>query len=429
MSPQTSNLKISVQEQEAWSRHLSITVPADRVRRTRDAVTERIARNARMPGFRKGKLPTRVIEQRFGPSIEQETIDQTIQEAYREALETQGFAPISQGKVEKIEYRPGTDLTFEVDLEVQPELRIDNVSGFNLSRSAVAVTDEEVEGVLERLREERANWETVEGESVKPEAGQQVLVEITTLGEGGEAAGAPSSERFVIGEGNAIPDLEAAISGLAVGEEGDFTVRFPEEAKRDDEMKLHIKLEDVQRKVLPDADDEFAKAVGGGEFEDAAGLRARIRSDLEKDAEQRSENEVRQQLVDRILEANPFSVPGSMVERYLDYMTGHSHAGGHDHQHTPEEEERLETIRQTLRPQAEWGLKRTLLVEHLAEREGLAATQDEIDAKVEALAAQNGRTPSEVWLQLEKSGQLEMLEREITQDKVFTFLLGQSTVA
>ena len=138
---------------------------------------------------------------------------------------------------------------------------------------------------------------------------------------------------------------------------------------------------------------------------------------------------IRDDRLDRILEENPFSVPGSMVDRYLDYMTGHSHADGHQHQHTPEEEERIAVIRKSLRPQAEWGLKRTLIVEHLAEKEGLSATQDEIDARVEEVATAHGRTPSEVWLQLEKSGQLEILEREITQDKVFKFLLGQNTVA
>src|SRR5690606_8345711 len=100
MPSDRTDLKIAVQEPEAWSRRLSIVVPAERVKRTRGAVTSQIARTARMPGFRKGKLPDRVIEQRFGPSIEQETLDRVIQETYKEALESEGFNPITQGKVE-----------------------------------------------------------------------------------------------------------------------------------------------------------------------------------------------------------------------------------------------------------------------------------------------------------------------------------------
>lgn len=433
MSPETTNLKIAVQESEAWSRRLSITVPADRVKRTRGSVSEQIARNARMPGFRKGRLPTRVIEQRFGPSIDQETMDRTIQEAYREALESQNLTPISQGKVEKVEYKPGSDLTFEVELEIQPELEIARTSGFTVTRPPVDITDADVDSVIERIRDERGSWEPVEEEGATPQTGEQVTVDITALDAEGQAAEGEEARQyqFVIGEGQAIPEVEEAILTLALGAENDFTVRFPEdfpeEARQGEEQKLHIKLTAIHRKSLPEADDAFAKDVA--ELETLAALRERIREDLGTEATQRAEGDIRQQLVNQIIEANPFPVPSAMVERYLDYMTGHSHADGKPHNHTPEENERLERIRQTVRPQAEWGLKRTMIVEHIAEKEGLTATQDEIDARVEELATSHGRTPSEVWLQLEKSGQLEMLEREITQDKVFDFLLAQNTVA
>lgn len=432
MSADTSNLKIAVQESESWSRRLSITVPAERVQRTRGRVSEQISRSARLPGFRKGKLPARVIEQRFGPSIDQETVDRTIQEAYREALESEGLTPINQGKVDRVEYKPGEELSFEVELEVRPELELTRTSGFSLTRPAATVGDEEVDSVLERLRDERGSWEAVD-EARAPEVGEQVTVDITALdaAEGAEADAEPRSYRFVIGEGQAIPDVEQAIVSLQPGEEKEFTVRFPDdfpdEQRRGQEQHLRIKLNQVERRSLPALDDEFARGVG--EFESMAALRERVLEDLNTEAQQRSESELRQQLLDQIIEANPFSVPGSMVDRYLDYMTGHSHADGKPHRHTPEEEERLERIRTTLRPQAEWGLKRTMVVEHLAEAEGLRATQDEIDARVEALASSHGRTPSEVWLQLEKSGQLEMLEREITEEKVFQHLLGQNTVA
>lgn len=432
MSPDTSNLKIAVQESESWSRRLSITVPADRVQRTRGRVSEQISRNARLPGFRKGRLPARVIEQRFGPSIDQETVDRTIQEAYREALESQGLTPINQGKVDRVEYKPGEELSFEVELEVRPELELARTGGFSVTRPATTVGDEEVDAVLERLRDERGSWDAVD-ETRAPEVGEQVTVDITALdqAEEGEGEPEPRSYRFVIGEGQAIPDVEQAIVSLQPGEEKEFTVRFPDdfpdEERRGQEQHLRIKLNQVERRTLPELDDEFARAVG--EFESMAALRERVLEDLRTEAEQRSEGELRQQLLDQIIEANPFSVPGSMVDRYLDYMTGHSHDDGKPHRHTPEEEERLERIRQTLRPQAEWGLKRTMVVEHLAEAEGLRATQDEIDARVEALATSHDRTPSEVWLQLEKSGQLEMLEREITEEKVFQHLLGQNTVA
>jgi trigger factor len=119
-----------------------------------------------------------------------------------------------------------------------------------------------------------------------------------------------------------------------------------------------------------------------------------------------------------------------MVDRYLDHMTGHSDDPAEDpHQHSPEEAERIQQMRDVLRPQAEVGLKQILATDRIAEQEGLRATQDEIDERVEALAEQHGRSPGEVWIQLEKAGQLDVLEREITEDKVFKFLLEKNNVA
>jgi len=427
----SSELKIDVQEPKSWSRRLTVTVPAARVQRTRSAIAQQMARNARLPGFRQGKLPSKVIEQRFGPSIEQETLDRTIQEAYREALESQSFQPISQGQVQKIDYQPGTDLVFEVEFEVQPTIELATVSGFSATRPSAEVGEDEVDSVLERVREDRATLRPVE-EGAKPDFGDMVTVQITELDPDGapKEGEEPRSFRFALGEGQAIPAIEESIMTLVPGTEGNFTVRYPEdfpdEALRGQEQFLRIELQEAKRKELPELTDEFAQSLG--DFADLAALRERIVADLKEEATRRSEAEVRGQLMEQLLEANPFEVPDSMVERYLDYMTGHSHAEGEKHTHTPEEEERISQFREAVRPQALTSLKHMLAVDRLAEREGLQATQDEVDERVEQLAAQHGRSASEIWIELEKSGQLEQLEREITEDKVFDFLKSQNTV-
>ncbi|HET7322301.1 MAG TPA: trigger factor [Longimicrobiaceae bacterium] len=432
MASDTTKLSVSVEQTEPWARRISVTVPAERVQRTRGNITQQVARNARLPGFRKGKMPTSLIEKQFGASIVQETIDRTIQEAYREALEESGLQPINQGRVDRVEYDKGEPLTFEVELEVRPEVELARTSGFSVTRPPVSVGEEDVDSVLERLRDERAEW-TPFSEGEKPDFNDQVMVEITAQDENGEPLEGeePRSYRFVVGEGQAIPEVEEAIRTLAPGEEGDFTVHFPEdfpdEEQRGKAQHLHIKLDEGQHKVLPELNDELAQQVG--EFETLAALRERILDDLKADAEQRAEDEVRAQLMQQIVEANPFDVPNSMVQMYLDQMIGHPHGDGEEHHHTPEQEEQLAKLREGLRPQAEAAIKQMLVVQSVSEKEGLNATQDEIDARVEELAEKNGRSAGEVWLQLEKSGQLEMLERDITEKKVFDYLLGQNTVA
>lgn len=429
MAVASTDLQITVQEPASTSRRLSITVPRDRVRRTRSAVMAQIANNARLPGFRQGKLPPRILEQRFGPTIEQETLDRVIQQAYREAVESQGLRPISQGSIDNVEYEPESDLRFDAEFEVQPEVELARVSGFTATRPVAEINPDEIEAVLDRVRNEQGSWEPLE--SGRPGVGDQVTVEITQQGDDPE--GEPRTYRFVIGEGQAIPDVEQAIQSLAPGEEGVFTARFPDDfpdtTQAGQEQQLHIRLSSAETKRLPELDDEFARSLG--EFEDLAALRSRVEQDVRAESERNSEAQVRGQILEQILDANRFAVPPSMVERYLDAMTGHADNEEHrtQHNHSPEELQRLEQMRVVLRPQAEYQLKRMLVVERLADRENLRATQNEIDARVEEIARRNNHEASQVWLQLEKSGQLQALEAEITEDKVFEYLKSQNTVA
>jgi trigger factor len=427
---ETTDLRIDVTEPASWSRKLSITVPRERVRRTRQSVAARIAGSVRLPGFRKGKTPATVVERQFGPAIEQETLDRVIQDAYREALDSRDFRPITQGQVENVTYPGGeTELTFEVHFEVQPELRLARTEGFHVVRPSDAVSASDVDELLERMRGERATLHPLE-DGAKPGYGDLVLVEITELDAEGEDA-APRQFRFELGEGEAIPDIEAAIMTLAPGEAGEFTVSypddFPDEAQRGTSQRLNIRVAEARTKALPELDDAFAQELG--EFESLDALRERVLADLGEDARRRADQAVRDQLVQQIIEANPFDVPASMVERFLEFQTGGDPDGkGKRRQRSPQDEERFSQLRELMRPQAEGSLRRMMVVEHIAEHEGLKATADDVDARVEKLAEQHGRSASEVWMELERSGQLQALESEILEVKVFEHLAGRNTI-
>ncbi len=428
-----TELTVDVQESASWSRRLSITVPSARVRRIRQSVAAKVANTVRMPGFRKGKTPASLVERQFGPHIEQETLDRVIQEAYREALETSGLNPITQGQVENVHYHgEGGDVHFDVAFEVQPVLELSRTDGFQVTRPADAVTDADVDTLLERLRSERATLHPLD-EGTRPGYGEMVVVEITDLDEATDEGAEPEARqfRFELGEGQAIPDIEQAIMTLAPGEEGEFSVTYPEdfadEAQRGQTQRLRIRVLEGRRKELPQLDDEFAKGLG--EFDTLDALRERVRGDMETDARTRADAAVRDQLVGQIVEANPFEVPGSMVDRYLDYMTGDTPDNeGRRRQRTGEDAERFSQFREYMRPQAEAALRRMMVVEHIAEREGLRATADDVDARVEKLAEQHGRSPSDVWVELERSGQMQSLESEILEDKVFEHLRASSTI-
>lgn len=419
MTSQQTDLKIDIEEPRTWARRLTITVPAERVERERQEVSRKWSKRVRLPGFRKGRVPAHVIERRFGPAVEQEAIEQVVGSAYREALEKEGFQPITQGAVEDIDYQPGADLTFRVEFEIQPEIELNRIGGFQVERPAVAVTDADVDQVMERLREQQAVLRPVEDEP--PVAGDEVIVSIAEIS-GEEAEGTAAEPRryhLQLGAGRARPELEEAIRALKPGEEGEAVLPAQEEGGEEDrpDQRLRITLLEVHRPELPELTDEFARSVG--DFEDLATLRARIREDLEREAEQEAERAVRGALLDQILEANPFEVPDSMVDRYLDNVLRPG---------TDADPEQVRSLKDSARPAAERALKRMLVIEKVAEMESLAARPEEVDARIDELAERAGRPAAELRGQLRKAGRLAELEEEITENKVFEFLKSLSTV-
>lgn len=408
-------------------------MPSERVRRVRQSVASKIAGTVRMPGFRKGKTPASIVERQFGPHIEQETLDRVIQDAFREALSSSGLNPITQGQVENVHYHgDGGDVHFDVAFEVQPTVEIATLDGFEVTRPADTVTDEDISGLLERLRGERATLHPLD-DGARPGYGDLVVVEITDLDEDVEEGASAEGKqfRFELGEGQAIPDIEQAIMTLAVGEEGEFPVTYPEdfadEAQAGQQQRLRIKLVEGRRKEIPELDDEFAKGLG--DFDTLDALRERVRGDMQNDAKTRADSAVRDALLQQVVDANAFEVPDSMVDRYVEFMTGDvPDKDGRRRQRGPEDEERFSQLRALVRPQAETALKRMMVVEHLAEREGLRATADDVDARVEKLAEQHGRTPSDLWVELERTGQMQGLESEIMEEKVFEYLSTRNTI-
>ena len=162
MAVDVSNLQISVTEHERWRRSMSVTVPASVIQEEEQNAARQLAGRARLKGFRKGRVPTKLIEQRFGGSLKKETLDKLISDAYRSALAAQELRPISEGDIEEVNYEPDQDLVFSIAFDVQPVVELSTLSGFVLERPAAEVNDEHVDQVLERVREQHGAWKPVE---------------------------------------------------------------------------------------------------------------------------------------------------------------------------------------------------------------------------------------------------------------------------
>ena len=417
MAIEGAELQISVEEGERWRRTMNVIVPSGVVNSERRRLTSELAARVKLPGFRKGHVPSSVVEKRFGQSLSREALDKLIGAAYREALSQQELNPISEGEVDNVQYEPDHDLTFSISFDVRPEIELSRLGGFRVERPAVNGLEDKLEQVLGRLREEKGTWHPLE--EGKPEDGNLVEVEIQRMNDG--EVGEAQPYQLVLGQGDAIPNIEEAIKSLEVDGSGDFVVRFPDdfpnEERRGQEEHLHIRLDSRQHLVLPELDAEFAKSLG--EFEGVEDLNEKIQADLEKEAEEQAESVVRGKLLDAILDANPFTVPVSMVDRYVESVLGNPEG-------VPPE--KLTEAKEHLSPQAEHAVKRILAIDRLSEIQELGATEEELDDRIEEIAEKSGDTPARIYANLQKGERLEALEREITERKVFDFLKEQSEI-
>ena len=414
MAIEGTQLQISVEEGERWRRTMSVTVPSGMVSSERRRLTGELAARVKLPGFRKGHVPSSVVEKRFGDSLSREALDKLIGAAYREALSQQELSPISEGEVGNVRYEPDRDLTFSISFDVRPEIELSRLGGFKVERPPIEGLDDRLEEVLGRLREERGTWQPVD--DGRPEDGDLVGVEIQR-----SEAGEVQPYELVLGQGDAIPDIEKAIKSLEVEGSGEFVVRFPDdfpnEERRGREEQLLVRLNSRQGLEVPELDADFAKSLG--DFASVEDLTEKIRADLEKEAEERAESVVRGKLLDAILDANPFTVPVSMVDRYVESVLGNPEGVS---------PEKLVEAREQISPQAEHVVKRILAIDRLSEIQDLRATEEELDSRIEEIAEKSGDTPAQIYANLQKSERLEALEREITERKVFDFLKEQSEI-
>ncbi|MDE3004039.1 MAG: trigger factor [Gemmatimonadota bacterium] len=419
MNLDVTDLQISIDEQEAWRRVMNVTIPASIVQAEEQRAARQLASRARLKGFRKGRVPTKVIENRFGGALRQEALDKLIGSAYKEALAAQELRPISEGELEDIHYKPEEDLTFAIAFDVEPVVELERLSGFVVERPAVDITAEQVDEVLGRIQEQNGVWQPLE--EGKPVEKDLVSVTITRLNDEGEPADDAREYDIVMGSGDAIPDIEASILTLETGETNDFDIAFPDdfpdESRRGDSERVRITLTSRRQMDVPTLDDDLAKQVG--DFETLDELTAKVREDMEKEAEQQADAAARSRLLDLIVDANPFDVPASMVRRYSDGIM-------RDISQIPEE--RLSEFREQIRPEAERAVKRILLIEQIAQTQSLTASDDDIDDRVEEIAEANNTDAAKVYAELQKAGRIESLERELTEKAVFDFLFEQSEI-
>lgn len=410
------DIQITTKKSDGVERLLEVQVPVATVRDAEERTARRYASSVRLPGFRPGKAPTQLIKKRFKDAIRQQVIETLVQEAFQEVMDREKLKVASQPHVHDLKFNEGEPLTFELHVEIRPEIALGRTQGFRVARPPSQVSDDQVREQIEQMREQHATWHPVEE---KPLPGDMATVLLATADETG-AMPEGKEYRIVLGSGQAIPGIEELIMELAPRETVERTVRwpddFPDESQRGKSKPVRVTLQDVKRKELPALDDTFAREVG--DFDSLETLTSTVRTELEDTARRESDASVRQQLLDEIASANPFAVPPSWVKQLVD---------GYVQVYKVPDDER-DRFAGEFRPIAERQVRRDLIIETIAEREGLKATEADIDDRVAELASKRNVDPGQVYASLQKAGRLKEIEQGLTEEKVFKWLMDRNTV-
>jgi len=413
-------LKTTVLEPEACKRVIEFEIPVEEYSVAFDRKIDEYRRDSRLPGFRPGKVPVSVIKQRFGDAAKASVIEDLVKDSYKSACEEHKIDPVCEAKLTDMQEKEGEPLRFTIETEVDPPIDIKDYDKLKIKPKAKKIKDSDVEDNFQNLLERFAGFKDVERASKK---GDYVRIEYRrVLIDGAERPDINSpAYPFEVGAANALKEFDKCLTGVSAGDEVEITVKFPKDyadpsaAGRTGEFSVTVAA--VQEKSQPEVNGEFLQKFGN--FDTAEALKAEIRKSLEESEEQRALKEAHAEAVEALINANPFEVPPSKIEKFVDMMIEDQAQGN---EVTAEQHEELAG---RFRDAAVMALKRIRIVDFIADREKIKATQEEVDKEIELIAHRYGDDFDRLKQAFRKNGTTNRIRLEIREKKTLDFLIGE----
>jgi trigger factor len=410
---------------------VAVEIPSDIVDAQIDRVARSYSRQARIPGFRQGKVPPTLIKKRFREQILHDVAHDLIPRAIDEALRERGLEPVDTPDVKDVSLDEGQALTFTATFETLPPIDPGPIETISLRRPAVTLEEDAIEKTLSQLQTRGARYEPVEGRGV--EDGDTVTLDVERKpAAAGEKADHHHDVVVDIGGKANPPGFDTELTGLDAGAEKQFTVHYPDDYAVKEmagkSVDYAVKVKDIRKRVLPALDDEFAKDVG--EFGTLEALRERIQQDLQREAEAEADRTLKSDLLKQLAARVAVDVPDSLVEREIDRRTEEFARRLMDQQIDPRRANiDWDQFRDSQREASRESVKSALVLDEIARRENITVTEEEIDKDVAEFAQRNGRTPASVRARLEKEGALPGLAAGLRREKVVDYVLSKAQVA
>jgi trigger factor len=404
-------MQVSVENVGALGRRLNITVPADQLEKAYADRLQRLSRQVRVPGFRQGKVPLKMVEAQYGAKLLEEVAGDVIQSSFREAIGREGLRPAGGPRIQPKTLKRGQEFAYTAEFEVFPEIKQPTLAGVRIERPRAAVDDEDVNRTLATIRKQRTRYEAVERAA---QAGDRVTIDFTgrlngTPFEGGSAKNFP----VVLGGHSLLDDLEQGLIGTRRGETRAIAVKFPAEYRNPklagQTAEFEVLVNEVAGPVVPEVDESLAKELGvaNGSIDE---LRQQVRENLEREAAKRSDAAVRTRVMQALLDANRFDIPKALLDDEVAQMKtrGGVPAGASDDE---------------IRARAQTRVTLALILGEVMRHQGIVADAARVRARLEEMAAEYESPEEFIRWHYEQPGRLTSVESLVAEEKVVEELL------
>jgi trigger factor len=424
-------MKVSVEEINSIKKKMNVEVPEEQVIKEVDSFYRELSQKAKIKGFRPGKVPRNILERQFKDYVKAEVIQKLIQESYPQALSEAKLRPVSNPLIDPGEMEGGKPFQYAATVEIKPEIKLEGYIGLKIEGKKEGVKDEEVEERLKNLQNIHAQLKTIsDPRPIQP--GDFVIIDYeASMGNKPLDEGKATDFTVEVGSGRFIPDLEEKLVGLKPDEEKAIEVSFSEDYGykkwAGKTMSFHVKIKEVKEKILPILDDEFAKDLG--DYSSLEDLRLKLREEIEKEKKLILERQLKDQMVEQLLQANSFEVPKSLVEEQTRTLVSDTKmklaTQGVDFKNLGLSEEKLQG---DYREIAQKQVRTFLILERIADQEGITVTDEEAEDRVREISERIHQKFDVVKRYYEKNGLIPEVKAGIMSEKILNFLLEKANV-
>lgn len=377
-------MQVSVEKTEGLGRRMTVSIPDERISSKVQKRLQQMSRTASLKGFRPGKVPMKVLEQRYGVGVRQEVIGEVMQSSFYEAVTQEKLQPAGSPKIEPVSMEKGKDVEYTATFEVMPEVELADLSGIKLEKIKAEVTDADLDKMMENLRKQRTAWKEVER---KAKDGDRVTIDFAGTIDGESFKGGSGENLPVtLGSGSMIEGFEDGLLGAKPGDELTLDLKFPEDYANKEvagkDVQFAVKVTKVEEAELPEMDDEFAKSFGveeGGMEK----LREEVRGNMQHEMESHLNAEFKNQVMDKLLEANPVEVPQALIEHEAETMANHMR----QQMYTPSGKSGVNIEASMFEEQAKRRVSLGMIVSEVIDKNNLEVDDERVRSEVERMAA------------------------------------------